>query len=338
MKKLIECPYGEGQAELFIELKELNYRKETFNIMAHFYKCAICQEEFTTTETDTITLLQAHNQYREKHSIPLVEEIISIREKYDLSASKMSDVLALGTNGYSNYERGEMPSPAIGNLIYTADNPAVFKTMLEKVKQSFSDLKYQATINKIKYLLDVQSEDNYNQIKLNQYNEANSFTGFKKINKEKLAQLLIAFITKCNIKFNDRLKLNKLLFYTDFLSYKLSGFSITGLTYRAIQYGPVPTFYDNIYAYLENEALIFSNWNRDKNGSAKECFITDQVFNHNLFDNCEQQTIELVTEKFKDISTWDLVDLSHKEKSWIELHSLKGIINYQDYAFYLKGA
>ena len=338
MKNLIECPYCEGQAELLKELKELNYRKEIFKVMAHFYKCAKCQEEFTTTETDTITLLQAHNQYREKHSIPLVEEIISIREKYDLSASKMSDVLALGTNGYSNYERGEMPSPAIGNLIYTADNPAVFKTMLEKVRQSFTDLKYQATINKIKYLLDEQKEGNYNQIKLNQYNEANSFTGFKKINKEKLAQLLIAFITKCNIKFNDRLKLNKLLFYSDFLSYKLSGFSITGLTYRAIQYGPVPTFYDNIYAYLENEALIFSNWNRDENGAAKECFITDQVFNYNLFDNCEQQTIELVTEKFKDISTWDLVDLSHKEKSWIELHSLKGIINYQDYAFYLKGA
>ena len=338
MKKLIDCPYCEGQAELFIELKELNYRKEAFNVIAHFYKCAKCQEEFTTTETDTITLLQAHNQYREKHSIPLIEEIISIREKYDLSASKMSDVLALGTNGYSNYERGEMPSPAIGNLIYTADNPVVFKSMLEKVRQSFTDLKYKATINKIKYLLEEQKEDNYNQIKLNQYNEANSFTGFKKINKEKLAQLLIAFITKCNIKFNDRLKLNKLLFYSDFLSYKLSGFSITGLTYRAIQYGPVPTFYDNIYAYLENEALIFSNWNRDKNGSAKECFITDQVFNYNIFDNREQQTIELVSEKFKDISTWDLVDLSHKEKSWIELHSLKEIINYQDYAFYLKGA
>jgi len=52
----------------------------------------------------------------------------------------------------------------------------------------------------------------------------------------------------------------------------------------------------------------------------------------------EQIIIDVISENFKDISTWDLVDLSHKEKGWIELHTEKQIINYQTYAFELLGA
>ena len=338
MKKVIECPYCDGEAMLNRQAKELKFRTEIFSVVGHFYKCNACHEEFTTTETDTVTLLQAHNQYREKHSVPFLEEIIAIREKYELSAAKMSEVLGLGINGYSNYEKGEIPTPAIGNLIYTAENPEVFKTMQEKAKHYFNNGMYNNTMEKIQFLIEKQKGISFYQLKLNQHTEPKTYTGFKKTNKEKLANILIAYIIKCKSEFNDRLKLNKLLFYTDFLSYKLTGYSITGLTYRAIQYGPVPTFYDNIYACLENEGIIIANWNKDNNGAAKESFITEQVFDYNLFSQGEQQIIELVTEKFKDISTWDLVDLSHTEKSWIDLHTDKQTINYQTYAFDLVGA
>src|SRR5688500_10288940 len=104
MKKKIECPYCDGRANLHKDVKEINYRKDVFKIVAHFYKCEKCQEEFTTTEADTISLTQVHNQYREKNNIPFPDEIAAIRQKYELSASKMSEVLGLGANGYSNYE------------------------------------------------------------------------------------------------------------------------------------------------------------------------------------------------------------------------------------------
>jgi hypothetical protein len=35
-------------------------------------------------------------------------------------------------------------------------------------------------------------------------------------------------------------KMNKLLFYIDFLSYRQRGIAITGLCFRAIDFGPVP--------------------------------------------------------------------------------------------------
>lgn len=38
------------------------------------------------------------------------------------------------------------------------------------------------------------------------------------------------------------------LFYIDFLSYREYGSAMTGLTYRAIDYGPVPEKWDKIYS------------------------------------------------------------------------------------------
>ena len=337
MKEKIECPYCDGQATLERESKSLNFRKEQFYVEAHYYKCNKCNEEFTTTASDTITLLQLHNQYREKYNIPFIEEIIAIREKYDLAASKMSDVLGLGANGYSNYEKGEIPSQAIGNLISTADNPEVFNGMIEKGKHYFTENAFEKIKKKIQHLIEKQNGMGYYHLPLNQHNEPNRYTGYKKLNKEKFSNILIACTKRCKRDYNSRLKLNKLLYYADSHNYKKTGHSITGLTYRAIQYGPVPTNYDNIFACLESEEVILSNWIEDKQNEPKEYFYTDKEFNHSIFSTAELETIETIINKFKNTRTWDLVELSHKENGWIEQNKDKGIIDFQKYAFYTQG-
>lgn len=336
MKKIKDCPFCDGIAKLVHENNEFVYRKEVFKVVEHFYVCEKCNEEFTTTETDSFTILQAHNQYREKYGIPFPEEIMEIRAKYELSGARMSEVMGLGINGYSNYERGEMPTPAMGNLINTIKNPQVFKEMLRRSKHHFTDGTFGKAMNKVDYLLEQANKRNYFVYKLNNIQEPSSLTGFRKPNKEKLSNLIVEFINRCDKPYNDRLKLNKLLFYTDFLSYKQFGVSITGLSYRPIQYGPVPTCYDNIYACLENESIISSFWVREENGSAKETFITDRTIDLQLFNEDEQSIIDMICETFGKMKTWDMVDLSHKEKVWIEKHKDKEIIDYQENAFELQ--
>jgi len=336
MKQIIDCAYCDGQAHLQKKENALTFKKEEFGVVEHFYKCNRCEEEFTTTESDTVTLLQAQNQYREKYSIPFPDEIHAIRGKYDLSASKMSEVLGLGINGYSNYEKGEIPTPAIGNLISTVSKAEVFMTMLIKAKGYFNDRAYSEAIKNVESLIDCEATSQPFYVKLNMLTQPSSLTGYKRVNKEKIANILVSFISKCNSEFNDRLKLNKLLFYTDFVNYKLSGSSITGLSYRAIDYGPVPSCYENIYNYFENENIINSKWIRDSNGAAKETFITNLEFDESIFTAEEKQIIEIIAEKFNNTPTWDLVDLSHAEQGWIDLHIKRELINYQQYAFDLR--
>lgn len=335
MKKNLECPYCDGQATLCRESRILSYRKEEFKVMAHFYKCNKCEEEFTTTDADEISLTQAYNQYREKNNIPFPEEIIAIRESYQLSASKMSEVLGFGPNGYGNYEKGEIPTTAYGNLIYASADPYFFRGLLENVKNSFTESVYRRTIEIVNQLSEFKNEQKNLCKTLNIYDEPNSYTGFTIPSPLKIANLVTGFIQRCKKDYNDKLKLNKLLFYTDFSHYKNYGKSVSGLCYRAIKYGPVPANYDNIFAYLESQNQVSPQFLETGKGMVREIFDAESDFNKSIFSNEELQTFEKVIDSFKNTTTWDIVEISHREKAWKQLETTKSLINYQEHAFAL---
>ena len=59
--------------------------------------------------------------------------------------------------------------------------------------------------------------------------------------EEKFRELLIYIAAKCEKDAGfGAIKLNKILFYSDFLAYKHLGQAITGAEYVAFQYGPAP--------------------------------------------------------------------------------------------------
>jgi transcriptional regulator NrdR family protein len=64
MEKIIECPFCDGHADLRVQEKEFLFKKEYFKVHEHYYKCGLCEEEFTTNEVDENTILQINNQYR----------------------------------------------------------------------------------------------------------------------------------------------------------------------------------------------------------------------------------------------------------------------------------
>jgi hypothetical protein len=123
------------------------------------------------------------------------------------------------------------------------------------------------------------------------------------------------------------------LFYSDFYNYKRTGTSITGITYRAIKYGPVPTYYDSIFALLEGNYFLISDFIDDGRGGAREIFKSEIIPNEELFTEEELTTINKIIKKFKDTPTWDMVDMSHKEEAWNKFNSENEVISYQDYAF-----
>ncbi len=60
-------------------------------------------------------------------------------------------------------------------------------------------------------------------------------------NEPKFRELIIHISVKCaDDRYYSATKLNKILFYSDFLAYKLYGESITGADYFALPHGPAP--------------------------------------------------------------------------------------------------
>jgi putative zinc finger/helix-turn-helix YgiT family protein len=328
-----DCPFCDKRANLISKVVEKEFKKESFSINEFYYKCDSCGEEFTTEKTDGITLNQVYNQYREKFGLPFPEELIRLREKYEISAQKMSHVLGLGINTYSNYEKGEIPTSANSKLIASAKRPDIFLSYLSQSKDVINEQSYLRIAEKVKKVIESRDDD-YFLCNFNWHYTPNRYTGYTIPNPEKATNLLLYFLTTCNPEFNDKLKLNKLLFYTDFLNYKVTGRSISGISYRAIPYGPAPSNYDFIFAhFIEKEKIIEPVFIKINHSRVNECYKPLKDVNLSVFNPEELNSILKVVSLFKDTPSWDLVELSHQERAWVELNEIKGIISYQDYAF-----
>ncbi len=337
MKNKVECPYCDGTATLKYEARDITYKKEPFSVIAHYYQCEKCREEFTTTETDSLTMVQVHNLYREKHGIPFPDEIASIRETYGLSAASMSEVLGLGVNGYSIYERGEIPTTAIGKLILSAANPWVFKDMLLGVKEVLNTTAFNRAMASAEEQIELRSMPRPFFNKIDVKSKPSSYTGYRAPSIEKVKALFSVFISRCNVVLNDRLKINKMMFYADFLHYKETGYSISGLSYRAINFGPVPSCYDNLFALLESEGVIFADWQQINDTIAREIFFVIQPVAPNVLEPSEAAIVDKLCSQFAETTSWDMVEMSHREDAWQQLNERREIISYQEYAFGVRG-
>lgn len=309
------------------------FRKEEFEYFHLSYYCEDSQESFTTTEIDELNLNQVYNQYRDKHNILFADEILSIREKYGLSANKMSQILGFGANSYRNYEKGEVPSMANANLIQTISNDSmVFKNLvlrstdLEEYEKSKILVKIDAAIE-----LELETNDENKFVSMLFENMLpDVFSGYRKPNIQKLSEMVVYFTEKLLPTVT---MMNKLLFYADFVNYKKSGYSISGTRYMAHNYGPVPVRFNGIFDYMTNKKIVDlqTEFYGDYIG---EKFISSPTksFNPELFNEIELESLKQVIVKFKNCNASQIKDISHKEKAWIENEKEKNKINY-NYGF-----
>lgn len=163
IKHKIDSPFSNGKAALHKEKREMNFRGEQFSYLHCNYRCQDTGTEFTTDDMDFDNLERIYVQYRAKHDIPSPDEIRETRERYGLSAAKMSEILGLGANQYRLYEDGEMPSLAIGKMLRRIQTPAVFLSYVESCKNEMSEQDYNKLCRKIEKTItkDIKEKPNF---------------------------------------------------------------------------------------------------------------------------------------------------------------------------------
>ncbi len=331
----MKSPITGKEMKLTKERRSMDFRKETFEIVFHYYKCEDSGEQFTTTVLDEVNMNQVYNQYRDKFNIPFPDEIIRIREKYGLSAARMSEILGFGVNSYRQYEAGEMPSVANAKLIQMVDDPKKFIDMVELC--GTLDEKVKAKCIQKAQLLAEEKKRNIFNLNFTEYllgnHLADIYSGYRNPNFEKFTEMVVYFSHRLS---PFKTKMNKLLFYADFSMFKQSCFSISGVRYKAIDMGPVPNNFQSIFEYLANKDEIYIHTTEFPNGYTGEQFKSrkDRKFNADLFTENELNTLEKVATIFKETSTSDIIKLSHLEEAWKNNEKERKIISYE-YAFEL---
>ena len=331
----MKSPFTGKEMSIATEWRSMVYRNDEFKILFHYFQCDETGEKFEDEDFARLNYIQLINQYREKNNIPFTEQIIDLRKKYRLPASKMSEILGFGTNSYRQYEKGEIPSHSNSRLIQLAQDPGEFKKLL-----SLNKSLYQKTIDKtLRTIEGILTEEIKREFE-RQFEQyllgscmPNSFTGYKCPSLTRFSNMVAFFAEKLQPW---KTKLNKLLFYSDFLMFKHTGYSISGAQYRAIPLGPVPNNYQSIYEYLATKNLVDITYNQFPDGGTGEMFRAnpDYPFKSEIFTPGELEILETVLERFKDASTNEIIEISHQEKAWIENKDERKLINY-NYGFAL---
>lgn len=323
-------PFTGGHATLKHEKRELEYRKEKYSYIAQFYEDDETHEQFTTTEMDEANILQVYNQYRMNHSIPFVDEIAALRKGYGLSASKMSVILGFGVNQYRQYEEGYMPTETNGKILKACQNPIIFETFVENSRQQLVEKEYTKIMVKVKEKKEYDAIMDARQSLIFSGYTRNIHNGFAPQSLERLHNILLFFINKCDGVFNT--KMNKLLFYLDFYNYRQHGQAVSGLTYRAIQFGPVPVKWDRVYSLFDDVQQNLIEFNNGISGTQLTSCIKPDL---SLFTIKEIESLEKVSDLFLNTSSKEISMISHDEHAWKMFVNTGHIINFNA-AFKLK--
>lgn len=335
------CPVCGTEGEFRKEIKTEKFRNENFeNIIEFYYYCPKCKDDFLSAEMMDLNLVQIYNQYRERHDILFPEEIKKLRDDYELSTVKMSKLLGFGENVYRNYENGEVPSISNASILNLANDPFVFEKMVSGKMNSKADLlskfEYETLFEKIKAKQEyIQKKKDLIGFISDNIGRPSIYNGYKMFDINKYAHSVIFFLENYGSSF--KTYINKFLFYSDFLNYKITGFSITGTEYVALPKGPCPDRFDLFYEIMKEKEFVSIEETTTENG-VFEKYENAVNYNEELFSITEKYSLFNTLVFFKSIvPIKNIVDISHSEKGWIENEASKSKIDYQKYAFEVRG-
>ena len=324
MNKLcLSCMEVHNVKEVEVE-EEVIFKEQKVKYMATYEYCDKTEEFTETEEMIDGNDIKLKNAYRKIVGLLTSDEIVNIRDKYGVSQKDFSEILSWGRATITRYENHQVQDVAHDDFLKKIDSdPEWFLELLDRAKDRISEKAY----NKYQE----RAKDIYNSIK-NEYLVGYIRAVYAKIHDNLLVGCNALNINKIVDEVNylaqkvqslHKVKLMKMLWYSDTLSYKRRGFSITGLAYRALPMGAVPEGYEQIVLL---EGVTYDNKLYGENIAYK--FKPTKDYKIKFLSNDDMSIIDDVIEKFGGMKTEEIVDVMHEEVAYKETGA-NDLISYQ---------
>lgn len=271
-----------------------------------------------------------YRAYREKVGILQPEEIVAMRKRYGFSQRVFASILDIGVASLQRYERGYLSTDSHAQLLSNARDPRFLRTCLERGARKLTDEERAAALAAVN--AQCATRVDYAIVRLDVLDcmpcTAAPETGMRAFDPDRLRETVIYLARRVHDLY--RTKLNKVLFYLDFATYRESGRGFTGLRYARADFGPVPDQYELVMAGLvDGDVLAF----REKG----EGQVVDAARDADLaaFSPSDISLLDAVCAFANTFATASaLSSFSHTEPGWLETEP-GGIIGY-DYAARLR--
>jgi len=312
-KKLCLICMEEHEVKTVIVKDKEEYKGEEVSFNAIYEYCVNADEYLETEVMIKANSLAMKDAYREKVGLLTSREIIEIRKKYDVSQKDFSKILDWGRATITRYENHQVQDRAHDDVLRKIDSdPKWFLQMLGRTKGKISDKAYnkyhkaaseQFRKMKNRYLMD-------SILALYADFEGKNITGGVDLNLNKVIEIINYYASKVNSLH--KVKLMKMLWYGDNVSYKRTGKSITGLVYSALPMGAVPEGYEQI---LDLEGVEFETVLYDFDRMGYKFHPTDG-FQIKELTSYEIEILDTVIAEVGHLNSQEIIDKMHDEDAY----------------------
>ena len=319
------CPCCEEDRAFRQEARreELSVRGVAMSFSISVEVCEASGEALFDEARDQKMLVEAFAQYRRQKNLLSSQEIKAIRERFALSQKSFASLLGMSEATINRYESGALQEETHDNMIRLASTPEAILSLVERRGQLLSEWQRNRTIEAARSLL--AESPLHRRLMPTAIGE---FNGGRVFSFDRYSAAAAWFCTRLDGVL--KTKMNKLMFYADFLAFKELGCAITGTAYRRLQYGPVPVDFGTLQDGMECEDLIAVDEGAYPNGTE---FVILRVgpaaaelgieFTHD-----ELRVLECVADQFKSDGSKTISDRSHLEDAWVKTPQ-KGLISFK---------
>ena len=227
--KLIKyCPLCDEMHNLEIRTRKGTtiIKDEHIEYEEQYYLCPNSDEEeneFVDGKLHNANMLSARNAYRMKKGLLTSYDIVQMREDYNLSQVDLSKILGWGEATISRYESNLIQYEAYDSVLRMLRlNSYMAYGFLKKNKDKFSEEKYQEITDSITNHIKSQGREYLKRQVLESeyidFEDKSQWNGYNSLNIDKIECIISYFATY--VKDLHKIKLMKLLWYSDMINYK----------------------------------------------------------------------------------------------------------------------
>lgn len=324
----VYCPYCKKEVEYKIEKRALKeFRGIEVNTFENVAICNECNQDLYVNKIEDENNERIYKIYREKANIIKAEDIVKLREKYDISQRELTAILGFGKMTINRYERGGLPTKSQSDYIkLLIENEDRF---IEKVKEAYEN--NNITEKTYKKIVSEGQEENISkkrvQENIRRYlkevlnRKPDIYNGYKSLDLEKVENIISYIASK--VKNLTITSLNKYLWYIDMLSFNKRAVAITGLTYQNQKFGPTI-----VYKKYDELSLLDDKYQREdietENGNTTK-IISNENFNLDKISDSEKEIIDTIIKLLKNKKVTDISEMSHREDGWKKTKRLEKI-------------
>ena len=249
-KCICPCCMEEHAVKTVLVREHATFKNVRVEFDAEYMFCDRADELYEDEKQIQENDIRFKDAYRKYNNLLTSSEISSIRSKYDITQTDLCVLLGWGGKTITRYEHHQVQDRAHDSILRKISrDPEWFISLLHGAKKSLSEEAYQKYAKAAATLYE-NERDLYLRKAIEagyaKYENDSTANGNAELSLDKVIDVIRYFAASPKVTSLYKVKLMKLLWYADALSYKKRGTAITGLVYEALPMGAVPLGHDTI--------------------------------------------------------------------------------------------